>query len=58
MLFEPGNHHELADRIAEVVADPSAADRMRANAASLLRKTYTWDAIAAETVEVYRIALR
>ncbi len=57
MLFEPGNHHELADRIAEVVADPTAADRMRANAAELLRKTYTWAAIADETVAVYRIAL-
>jgi glycogen(starch) synthase len=57
MLFEPGNHHELADRIADVVADPGAADRMRANAAGLLRKTYTWDAIAAETLAVYRIAV-
>ena len=57
MLFEPGNHHELADRIAEVVADPAAAARMRANAAALLAKTYTWGAIAAETVQVYRTAL-
>ena len=39
MLFEPGNHHELADRIAEVIADPAAADRLRANAAALLRRT-------------------
>ncbi len=54
MLFEPGNHHELADRIADVLADPTAADRMRANAAALLGKTYTWDAIAVETVHVYR----
>ncbi len=57
MLFEPGNHHELADRIAEVVADPAAAARMRTNAAALLAKTYTWGAIAAETVQVYRTAL-
>ena len=57
MLFEPGNHHELADRIADVLADPAAADRMRTNAAALLRRTYTWDAIAAATVEVYRTAL-
>ena len=56
MLFEPGNHHELADRIADVLADPAAADRMRVNAAALLGRTYTWDAIAAETVEVYRTA--
>lgn len=57
MLFEPGNHHELADRIAEVVANPAAADRMRANAAELLRATYTWAAIAEKTVAVYRRAL-
>ena len=58
MLFEPGNHHELADRIADVMADPAAADRMRANAAALLGKTYTWDAIAVETVHVYETACR
>ena len=57
MLFEPGNHHELADRIAEVVADPAAGDRMRSNAAELLRRTYTWDAIATETTAVYGIAI-
>jgi glycogen(starch) synthase len=57
MLFEPGDHDELADRIADVLADPRGADRMRTNAADLLRRTYTWDAIAAATVEVYRTAL-
>ncbi len=56
MLFEPGNHHELADRIADVLSDPTAADRMRVNAAALLGKTYTWDAIAVETVEIYQLA--
>lgn len=57
LLFEPGNHHELADRIAEVWADPGTAERLRHNAADLLRRTYTWDAIAASTVDVYRVAL-
>ncbi len=56
-LFEPGNHHELADRIAEVWADPNAAAHLRSNAADLLRLTYTWDAIAVTTVDVYRVAL-
>ncbi|MFM2078688.1 MAG: hypothetical protein RJA49_2578 [Actinomycetota bacterium] len=58
MVFEPGDPHRLADRIAEVWADPTAADRLRHNAAELLRRTYTWDAIAAATVDVYRVALR
>ena len=57
LLFEPGNHHELADRIAHVIAEPATAERLRTNAAELLRRSYTWDAIAAATVEVYAVAL-
>ena len=57
VLFEPGNHHELADRIADVVADPAAAALLRDNAAELLERTYTWDAIATATIAVYQIAL-
>jgi glycogen(starch) synthase len=57
VLFEPGNHHELADRIAEVLADPDAAAQLRHAAASLLRRTYTWDAIATSTAMVYQRAL-
>ncbi|MEI8237906.1 MAG: glycosyltransferase family 4 protein [Actinomycetota bacterium] len=57
VLFEPGNHHELADRIAEVIADPTAAERLRVEADALLRSTYTWDAIAQATAEVYRITV-
>jgi glycogen(starch) synthase len=56
VLFEPGNHHELADRIAAVLADPDGAERLRSNAAGLLRRTYTWDAIATATAAVYRTA--
>jgi glycogen(starch) synthase len=56
VLFEPGNHHELADRIAEVIADPHAAARLRTAAGNLLRRTYTWDAIAASTAMVYQRA--
>ncbi|MDO8389375.1 MAG: glycosyltransferase family 4 protein [Actinomycetota bacterium] len=57
LLFEPGNHHELADRIAQVIAEPATAQRLRANAADLLRRSYTWDAIADATVQVYDVAL-
>jgi glycogen(starch) synthase len=58
VLFEPGNHHELADRIAEIVADTGAAVRLRDNAKALLQRTYTWDAIAAATIDVYGTSLR
>lgn len=53
VLFEPGNHHELADRIAEVLADPVDSARLSVTADALLRSTYTWDAIATSTVGVY-----
>lgn len=56
LLFEPGNHHELADRIAEVIARPATAESLREHANALLRRTYTWDAIAASTVDVYTTA--
>ena len=54
LLFEPGNHVDLADRIEEVLLSPAMADGMRVQAATLLAERYTWDAIAATTVAVYR----
>ena len=56
-LFEPGNHDDLADRIEEVLASPTLADAMRTAAAELLTQHYTWDAIAARTIEVYEHTL-
>jgi glycogen synthase len=58
LLFEPGSHVDLADRIADVLTDADRAETMSATAAALLRDKYTWDAIAASTVEVYDRALR
>jgi glycogen(starch) synthase len=56
LLFEPGNHHDLAARIFEVLTDQALADEMRTKAAALIADRYSWDAIAAATVEVYEIA--
>jgi glycogen(starch) synthase len=58
LLFEPGNHHDLADRIADVLGDPHLGASMRSNAAALLERTYTWSAIADATMQVYRHAGR
>lgn len=58
MTFEPGDHHALADAIETVVHDPAAAASMRTEAEALLRRTYSWDAIAASTADVYRRATR
>jgi glycogen(starch) synthase len=58
LLFEPGNAAELADRIEQVFTDPDLARSMRQRAASLLGERYSWDAIAAATVDVYGVAQR
>ncbi|MFM8312053.1 MAG: glycosyltransferase family 4 protein [Ilumatobacteraceae bacterium] len=57
-LFEPGDPHDLAAAIERVVADPAAAEQMRTEAAALLRRTYSWDAVAAATLQVYEAAAR
>jgi glycogen(starch) synthase len=56
LLFEPGNHHDLADRIHQVLSDTKVANSMRKKAASLITDHYTWQAIAASTVGVYDVA--
>lgn len=58
LLFEPGNHHDLAARIREVMADPALAEAMRSTAAALIADRYSWDAIATSTAGVYATARR
>jgi glycogen(starch) synthase len=58
LLFEPGNHHELAARIGHVLTDTKAATAMRKKAATLIADHYTWEAIAVSTIAVYDIALQ
>lgn len=56
MTFEPGNHHELAAAIERVITDGRLADDLRRGAAELIRRAYTWDAVAARTLAVYAAA--
>jgi glycogen(starch) synthase len=56
LLFEPGNHHELADQIEQVLKQPTLANTLQTTAAQLLADHYTWDAIAASTIAVYTSA--
>ncbi len=58
LLFEPGDHHDLADRIESVLTNAALAERMTAAAAKLIDDNYTWDAIALSTIDVYTTALR
>lgn len=57
LLFEPGNATELAHRIEEAITSADAAAAMQQIARGLLHDHYSWDAIAASTVEVYVDAL-
>jgi glycogen synthase len=58
LLFEPGDHHDLAEQIAGVLTDTKAAGAMTKRAADLIDTTYTWDAIALTTLGVYAHATR
>lgn len=58
LLFEPGDHHDLADKIHQVLTDEVTAAAMRTNAAALIHDRYSWDAIATSTVAVYETACR
>ena len=53
LLFEPGNSFDLAHQIERVLTAPDAARTMQERAAGLLRDRYSWDAIAAGTLDVY-----
>ncbi|HEX4983084.1 MAG TPA: glycosyltransferase family 4 protein [Ilumatobacteraceae bacterium] len=53
LMFEPGNADELAERIEHVLTEPEAARAMRRRANELLDATYSWDAIASRTIDVY-----
>jgi glycogen(starch) synthase len=57
LLFEPGDHADLANRIEDVLTDPGLASSLQSTAASLLSRLYTWDAIATSTLAVYGTAL-
>lgn len=58
LLFEPGNHRQLASCIETVLTRPAEAAALQARAAELVAEKYTWDAIAHATVEVYETALQ
>jgi glycogen(starch) synthase len=54
VLVPPGDAQALADATAALLRDPVRAARTVAAGAELLRTRYSWSAIAAATVDVYR----
>jgi glycogen(starch) synthase len=57
LLFEPGSAEQLAMLVEQVLSGTAVATALRASAARLLAEHYSWDAIAASTVNVYGRAL-
>lgn len=57
LLFEPGNADQLADCIERVLTDQMLADELVERGHQLLEATYSWDAIATRTLNVYSEAL-
>jgi len=53
LTFEPGNSDELADCIERVLTEADLADELVRRGHELLEASYSWDAIAARTVNVY-----
>lgn len=51
--FPAGDAGALADAIDRVLSDPAAARRAVARAARVLRRDYTWQAVAATTARIY-----
>ncbi len=49
LLFEPGNRAQLADTIASVLTNTGTAKSLQSAAGKLLKRRYTWDAIATST---------
>lgn len=58
LLFEPGDPNDLADQLEAVLTNPAVAQALQRTAAALVAERYSWDAIAASTVDVYQQALQ
>jgi glycosyltransferase involved in cell wall biosynthesis len=49
-----GDHEALAATLNELLADPGARERLSAAAGRAAAGPYSWDAVAAETLALYR----
>ena len=55
-LVPPGDPAALAEAMEELLADPAARAELAAAAARAAAGPYSWDAVAAQTLELYRRA--
>lgn len=54
LLYPPGDHHALADAVLSLLDDPHRRAGLREVGDRLVTERYSWDAIAAATVEEYQ----
>jgi glycogen(starch) synthase len=54
--FVPGDPVSLTAAVEEVLGDPEAAQRSTRRAGRVIRRDYSWPAVAAHTAEIYRQA--
>ncbi len=57
VMFEPGNAADLADCIERVLTDADLADDLARRGEELIHASYSWDAIGARTIALYREAM-
>ncbi|CAN5845679.1 glycosyltransferase family 4 protein [soil metagenome] len=53
LMFEPGHADQLADAIERMFTEPGLADELVHNATTTLAHQFSWDVIAASTVDWY-----
>jgi glycosyltransferase involved in cell wall biosynthesis len=56
-LVPPGSPKALADALARLSGDPALRQTMGERNAQLVRRSYTWQAMASRYLEVYRQAI-
>jgi glycosyltransferase involved in cell wall biosynthesis len=58
LLISPGSSEELARAIGQSLGDERRRSEMIASAQGIVRKQFTWDAVVASYVKLYRELLR
>ena len=53
-MLNPADARDLAKRIAELMADPGLCEKFGRAGRRRVEETFAWEAIAAQTVALYR----
>jgi glycosyltransferase involved in cell wall biosynthesis len=54
LLFERGNAHALAEALSNLIASPALRETMGGKSRALIESSLNWDAIAAQTIAIYK----